>query len=705
MTIPNPSLDNKPFHEIVEEARKKIQAYSKLWTDHNASDPGITFIELFAWLAETQIYSLNKIPERHYLKFLKLLDVKPRLKPAMPSKLYLTFNGAGDNVIELPKGTQIRPIDIDGRGDLAFDIDEQILVVPLQIYKIATLSRRGLIELTSVTSLNIGFFYAFSDSPLAGNSSLYIGFDTLKDKGTLDNLHGKEVTLSIFPYEEDLPSIGSHGSEESMIRLSNRIVWEYLGSVMDGGSSPATRRLEWQSLNLTEDSTNALTSAGRISFSFPFREDDRYQISELDRQDNGGGGTDGRDAQGQNKPLFWIRCRLVENHYEVAPRIQAILLNTTLATYGWEARERYSGNGLPDQIIRLSEHEKKLIFKIIEVKTINENEMNRGGGGEGERSEGLVWKEVDDLDASGPEDADFECVLSRGTVTFGDNIHGIAPQIGDRIWITYRFGNPDELGIVPAGTTFRTVKEKENEDDIVVDDSEPSVEATNYFPSSKVEQPELITMAMARMRSELRIPFKAVSSDDFEYIAKNTPGLRVSRAKAFSSISDENTVIVIAVPFSFDKTPKPSKGFLDTICHHLDSHRLITTRLKVKEPQYVGIYVNATITVKPAADPESIREMIVETLDSFLNPISRRPGQNAWPFGRNVYKSEVISTIENVEGVDCVVDLFLAGSGAPGNFENRGGDVLIYNFSLVYLKGYSLQIMPPGAECRMEEKK
>ncbi len=72
MSLPLENLDDKSFAELVEEAKKRIPIYAPQWTDHNRHDPGITLIELFAWVAETQIYRLNKITERSYRNFLTL---------------------------------------------------------------------------------------------------------------------------------------------------------------------------------------------------------------------------------------------------------------------------------------------------------------------------------------------------------------------------------------------------------------------------------------------------------------------------------------------------------------------------------------------------------------------------------------------------------------------------------------------------------
>ena len=73
MALANPPIDIRRFQDIVDEAKKKIPAYFDGWTDHNVSDPGVTFIELFAWMTEMILYQTNQMPDRHYLNIMKLL--------------------------------------------------------------------------------------------------------------------------------------------------------------------------------------------------------------------------------------------------------------------------------------------------------------------------------------------------------------------------------------------------------------------------------------------------------------------------------------------------------------------------------------------------------------------------------------------------------------------------------------------------------
>jgi hypothetical protein len=74
MAIAVPSLDDRDYAGLVDEARGLIPVYDPSWTNHNASDPGITLIELFAWLTEMHLYALDQITDEHRVTFLRLLN-------------------------------------------------------------------------------------------------------------------------------------------------------------------------------------------------------------------------------------------------------------------------------------------------------------------------------------------------------------------------------------------------------------------------------------------------------------------------------------------------------------------------------------------------------------------------------------------------------------------------------------------------------
>jgi hypothetical protein len=76
MPLPVPNLDDRQFDQLVTEARALIPRNLPAWTDFNNSDPGITLLEVFAFLIEAAIYQTNRVPERTLERFAKLVNVE-----------------------------------------------------------------------------------------------------------------------------------------------------------------------------------------------------------------------------------------------------------------------------------------------------------------------------------------------------------------------------------------------------------------------------------------------------------------------------------------------------------------------------------------------------------------------------------------------------------------------------------------------------
>ena len=87
--LPSSNLDDRAFDDLVKECLLRIPRYCPEWTDHNPSDPGITLVELFAWLADQVLTRLNQVPRKNYVAFLELLGI--RLQPPTPAQTSLTF--------------------------------------------------------------------------------------------------------------------------------------------------------------------------------------------------------------------------------------------------------------------------------------------------------------------------------------------------------------------------------------------------------------------------------------------------------------------------------------------------------------------------------------------------------------------------------------------------------------------------------------
>jgi hypothetical protein len=71
-------LDTIDFDGLVEIARSRLPILAEEWTDYNYSDPGITLVELLAWIADTQIYSIGRNRADERAAMAALLGIRPQ---------------------------------------------------------------------------------------------------------------------------------------------------------------------------------------------------------------------------------------------------------------------------------------------------------------------------------------------------------------------------------------------------------------------------------------------------------------------------------------------------------------------------------------------------------------------------------------------------------------------------------------------------
>ena len=625
MTLPLENLDDKTFDELVKEAVSRIPTYAPEWTDHNVHDPGITFIELFAWLTEMQIYRLHRITNKGYRKFLKLTGI-PKLKSARAAGVDVTFSLRSHQPTLIRAGTRVAAKDPISEEDIIFETEDDLNVVDAQLKKILSRPKsENFIDNSKANGNENVYYYAFRYKP-GVDDELYLGFDK--------SLTGEEITLAFFLYEEDLSKTGRYGREKPDIYPSATLSGEYYTGGDWRDDDNWSNRLE------IKDETRCLTVSGKI----------RTKIKE---------------AMGQtvisNANLFWLRCRIKEAGYEIPPKIDFILLNTVSAIQGITLKDRkFSGSGLPDFYLDLKS---PVIDKTLKVKVKEE-----------EKDTWVEWSEVEDFDASKPGDRHYTVDLATGRVTFGDGINGRIPPKGkDNIIVSYRSG-----GGVRGNVKHHVVNR-------LLDELAKEVTVDNMKAASGGEDAETLEDAMRRARKDLKTVYRAVTSADYEHLAMNTPGLRVARTKAISRYHPSQDsevpgiVTVVVVPHSPYAKPMPSNGFLKTVYRHLDKHRLLTTELFVISPRYIEIYVDATVVIKPGYSKKTVEKRVRTELENFLHPITGGIDRKGWPFGRPVYRSELYEIIDGVEGVDYVTSLKLKRES-----KDQPGDILVPTHSLVF---------------------
>jgi predicted phage baseplate assembly protein len=125
VTLPAPKLDDLTWADMMAAIRRRIPAESGgTWTLHAPVDPGVTLLELFAYLLEQRLYWLDQVPDALVVAILRLLGLEtPRPAQAATTVLQLT----ADSMV-VPKGTVMFR---DPLGRITFTLDDDVTVFPL----------------------------------------------------------------------------------------------------------------------------------------------------------------------------------------------------------------------------------------------------------------------------------------------------------------------------------------------------------------------------------------------------------------------------------------------------------------------------------------------------------------------------------------------------------------------------------------------
>ena len=492
------------------------------------------------------------------------------------------------------------------------------------------------------------------------------------------------------------------------------------GGDTDTPTNSRNEKVIWSSLEIKKDNTFSLSKSGRFTFIFPANrtaEDlDPFQNIPMDSPSLPSGirsstnrYTDEKDNRAPSRGQLWIRCRIMKNNFQwIPPRIEKILPNTVSCSFGYTLKQKlknkshsgweYNGSstGLSNQIFEVDDNSRLRVLKLNYIEEIQNNDS---------KEKRLKWERVDDLISSQPTDRHYVILNeSLGRIKFGDGEHGLVPQKGSDFEANYKCGSKEHWWI-EKGKIFaldNLPKSKEGCSESGNPNAGLGLVAINCFPSSYGRKAESVGEAINRARQELTIPFKAVTISDWEYIAKNTPGLRVGkvRVKASKRRGEKNTLIVAAIPYSLSTTVKrtsPSRGFQDAIQRHLEKHKLLTTRIRMVEPIFVGVTVCAKVRLfsKFQGLNDIVKRKTSTSLYSYFSlfPEEEAPTANGvWDFGRNVYRSEIVALLESLPEIENVIELKLGGIAPKGFHSDSGGNLIIDDLNLVYLKDLSLSI-------------
>jgi len=197
------------------------------------------------------------------------------------------------------------------------------------------------------------------------------------------------------------------------------------------------------------------------------------------------------------------------------------------------------------------------------------------------------------------------------------------------------------------------------------------------------EQSEALAAEIRTTILGLRKLDRAVSLADFERLALEAdPLARVERARAVArrnltidlARDKPGHVSVIILPVA---GAEAQLGSLQAaVKAYLDARVLLTTRAHVVGPLFVDVTMTTTVVPRRDQLEADVTSAVVNAVSAFLDPHAGGVDGTGWPFGRDVFASELYAVIDRLPEVDYVSALSLAASPA-GRVITRSNGKLI----------------------------
>jgi len=702
MPVTLPKIDDRRYDDLRSEALARIPVHTPEWTNFNRSDPGVTLIEVFAFLTESLLYRANQIPERNRKKFLQLLRIPLRgataarglvtlmndapASPPGPSALVLAQDlelRAGEVPFRTTRALDVIPVDarfyvkkkIDAPSpdvkkyyqqlyasfrDTSLDIDPQMYrAVPFP-------SRDGSpFALTDAIDNSIWLALLVRDA----DAKTGVTPDLMRNR-----IATRTLTLGVVPSLADssasLPSGRTFGAQATVtLRVE-------APKVPDSGGLPddvAQRTPEYRPLDAKTDD-DVFSVPGTIDVTLP----DASSLRLWNNIDPLEAGVDDLppmidDETVDARVITWLRLRPTSTSDArfLWMGINAVPVTQRARVIGERLPD---GNGEPDQSARLA-------LAPVLPETVHIMITTPQG-----RTD--EWKETDDLLAAGPEVVVpdprvppggkqpksasvnvFTLNPESGEVRFGDGTHGARPVEAATIRATYDYAVGAEGNVGAAAIN-----------------SSPAIPSgfkiTNPIPTWGGADAETVADGEKQITRYLQHRDRLVNAGDFVTITLRTPGVDVGRVEVLPNYHPDfgggevpGVVTLMLIPTNDPEQPDaplPRRPFLDAVCRYLDPRRLITTEVVLRGPDYQGIWISIGVKVAAGFNESQITEAVKADVMEFLAPLSGGKQtlpddpsvllagggapSNGWKLGKAVVALELAAVANRTRGVEFVLD-------------------------------------------------
>ena len=680
--LPNSDLDDRKYQDLVEECILRIPRYCPEWTNYNPSDPGITLVELFAWLTDQMLLRFNQVPRRNYVTFLELLGI--RLKAPTPAQTAQTFylSTTLPDIYTIPSATEIATVRTETEDAIVFSTIRPLVIGKPSIRHF----------LTAETA---------EEQPQILRDR-FIGTWRQQPNGEWEGLE-----LSCFNEQPQLGNCFYLVFDPDQPIEGNVIAITFKGEAATStGINPEIPPRRWEAWN------------GLFWENVLFREIDDstkgFSFSELVRE--GGNPLQGADLvlhMGQRWPVTqfvtyqgrWLRCVYTQTQtnqpgYLRSPRFVALSARSIGGTV-----DAIQCTTIRNEILGESDGNPGQTFQLqgtgILPREDNEHILVTPYGGLPQ-----IWQEVNDFSESGPEDLHYTIDSITGTIQFGPLLREPSQLREQTRWRSrsqglstplLSSGNGNGNGAVerldasavqsmerqygavpPRGAMIQMaayrigggIQGNVNTGSIkILKSAVPYVASTINLTSARSgADAESLEEAVMRVPRLLRTRNRAVTPEDFEYLAQEATGGGIARSLCLPPTRKEDAGIVrlLLVPHANTEAIEQGLGLdpesltltpqlIDQVSTYLDERRLLGVEVRYSQPNYVGVAVQTEVALDPIYNnPRAQQEILLQlhrALYRFLNPLTGGPDRNGWPFGRPVYSSDIVTLLQTVAGV------------------------------------------------------
>lgn len=645
MTVPAPRLDDLTWAEMMAAVRRRIPAESDgTWTLHAPVDPGVTLLELFAYLLEQRLYWLDQVPDALVVAVLRLLGLQPP-RPARPAATVLRVAAArpGTAVPLVPAGTALTR---DPAERVVFTLDQDLAVLPLA-------AGEGP-DTTGVT--------VWTDRDRTADLRARRGVALLASDG------GPASVRFTLPLTGDEPATGPIGL---LVELD----------------APAAAVPSW-----LPDAVPGVPPPAELTWSWfrPGAEDEEGESGAFTEVEDGTAGLRRSGTVRLHPPAHWttrhtgLLLTTRAATFAAPPRLLGLAVNAAAARHRREHTAR--GADLADQTAAWL----KLPGQHLELPDAADLLLDAALS-----LAGHEWRPAPDFTFGAPTDRIFLLDRAEGALLFGDGLTGRIPH-PDRapepdVSVTYTTGGGRAGNGGMTGNWLQTT-DAPAEQGVVT--------AANLVRAEGGEDPESVADARRRAAAALGEVTRAVTADDHVTLARTTPGVAVARAHAslgehpgFPCAIVPGAVTVHIVPDvpregfgrvpregfgraalagdaptrdggdGFVAAPRPDPGTLCAVAARLERARLLTSEIFVRAPRYRDVALRVALSGEPA-DRARISAVLTGALRRFLDPLVGGDDGAGWPFGEPLRPSALLRATQRALGD--LADVAGVGIGLDG---------------------------------------